>query len=65
MAKLNEVAEIIREHGKISFGDLCTKAHLAPSTLYQYWRAMRDKFHDLHYEGGIFYVVTEKHHRMP
>jgi len=64
-AKFNEVAEIIRKHGKIKFGDLCAEAHLAPSTLYQYWRAMRDRYKDLHYEAGVFFVVRERHHRLP
>jgi len=56
MAKLNEIAEIIRKEGVISFGELCVKAHLAPSTLYQYWRSMRDLFSDLDYEAGHFFV---------
>ncbi|RLC85630.1 MAG: hypothetical protein DRJ03_11170 [Chloroflexi bacterium] len=56
MAKLNEIAEIIRREGKISFGKLCVKAHIAPPTLYNYWRAMRDLFNDIDYEGGIFFV---------
>lgn len=65
MAKYNEVADVIRKHGKISFGELSVTCHLAPSTVHEYWRAMKTLFKDLEYSGGYFYVKTEKHHRMP
>lgn len=64
-AKFTEIADIIRKHGKISFGRLTVEAHLAPSTLHQYWKAMRDIFDDLKYEGGVFMSTREKHHRLP
>lgn len=65
MAKYTEVANIIRKHGSIKFGLLSVEAHLAPSTLHEYWRAMRDIFEDLEYSGGVFYAHPERHHRMP
>jgi len=65
MAKYTEVADIIRKHGSIKFGELSVEAHLAPSTLHEYWRAMRDIFDDLSYSGGVFYAEEEVHHRMP
>lgn len=65
MAKYTEIADIIREHGKISFGRLTVLCHIAPSTLHGYWKAMRDLFPDLKYEGGVFMSTKEKHHRMP
>ena len=60
MAKYTEVANIIRKHGRISFGELSVAAHLAPSTIHEYWRAMRTLFKDLEYSGGYFFVKDPK-----
>lgn len=65
MVKFTEIAEIIRSAKSISFGHLCARAHIAPSTLYGYWRSMKTLFEDLRFERGVFYVIYEKHHRMP
>lgn len=46
-------------------GKLSIEIHKAPSTVYEYWRFMRDLFPDLDYEAGVFFVKEEKHHRLP
>jgi len=65
MAKMTEIADIIRKAKKIPFGRVCVQAHIAPSTLYQWWRAVETEFQDITYERGVFMVKEEKHHRMP
>jgi len=65
MAKMTEIADIIRKAKKIPFGRVCVQAHIAPSTLYQWWRAVETEFLDITYERGVFMVKEEKHHRMP
>lgn len=65
MAKMTEIADIIRNAKRISFGRVCVQAHIAPSTLYQWWRAVETEFRDIAYERGVFFVKEEKHHRMP
>jgi len=65
MAKMTEIAEIIRKEKRVPFGRVCVLAHIAPSTLYQWWRAVETEFVDIVYEGGVFIVREERHHRMP
>lgn len=65
MAKLTEIVETIRKHKRIRYGKLLVEMHLAPSTLYGYVRAIKDLFPDVRYEHGEFYVVEERHRRMP
>lgn len=62
MAKTNELADIIRKHKKISFGQLCVEGHIAPSTLYNYKRILTDgdTFKDIIYEKGKFTVKKKE-----
>lgn len=65
MATINELAGFIRSNAPVSFGVLCTKKHIAPSTLYGYIKIMLDVCTDITYQRGVFYVIVEKHHRQP
>jgi len=65
MATVMELASFIRKHEPVRFGVVCTKKHIAPSTLYGYIKIMLDVCLDIKYENGVFYVEREKHHRMP
>jgi hypothetical protein len=56
MAKANRLVSIIREAQRISFGELCEKGHLAPSTLYNYRKIILAKFSDIEYRGDEFRV---------
>jgi len=57
MSKVNELADIIRKHGKISFESLCTEGHIAPSTLYAYKKLILEKCGDITFKDGFFKVV--------
>jgi len=57
MASVNELAAFIRENAPVSFGEVCVKKHIAPSTLYNYMRILKDMVRDIKYENGIFYVT--------
>jgi len=63
MATINELAAFIRKNAPVKFGVVCTKKHIAPSTLYGYVKIMLDVCDDIHYDNGLFTV--EKHHRLP
>jgi len=58
MAKVNKLANIIREAKVIKFGDLCVKGHIAPSTLYSYKKIIEARFKDIVFDGEAFRVVT-------
>jgi len=65
MATVSELASYIRANAPVKFGEVCTKKHIAPSTLYGYSKIMLDVCNDITYENGVFHVKKEKHHRMP
>lgn len=65
MATINELAGFIRSNAPVRFGVICTKKHIAPSTLYGYIKILLDVCTDITYENGVFNVIVEKHHRMP
>jgi hypothetical protein len=62
-ATINELAEYIRQHAPIKFGELCMVKKIAPSTLYGYIGILLDTHKDIIYEHRTFTV--ELHHRMP
>lgn len=53
-ARLNQMAEIIREKKAVPMGELCLIMNLAPATMYQYARLMKNVFLDIKFENGIF-----------
>lgn len=62
-ASINELAGYIREKGEVSFGQVCLKMHIGPSTLYGWKRILLDTCPDIEFSHGKFH--TERHHRMP
>lgn len=62
-ASVNELATYIRKEGPVTFGQLCMKMHVAPSTLYGWKKILLDMCPDIRYSHGKFDV--ERHHRMP
>jgi len=42
MARLNQMARIIREKKAVPLGELCLQMNLGPATMYQYARAMKN-----------------------
>ena len=57
MARLNRIAQIVREKKAVPIGELCLQMNMAPSTMYQYARIMRNVFLDIKLENGIFQVT--------
>jgi len=62
-ATINELADYIRKHAPVKFGELAMAKKIAPSTLYGYTGILLDTHKDIIYEHRTFTV--EKHHRMP
>jgi hypothetical protein len=62
-ASINELARFIRKTAPVTFGEVCLKMHVAPSTLYGWKKILLDTCSDIHFSNGTFNV--EKHHRMP
>jgi len=62
MKKASALAEIIREHKAITFGELSVKGDIAPSTLYNYTKIILSHFKDIKYENGVFSVVAVETH---
>lgn len=58
--RLNQMAKIIREKKAVSFGELCLIMDMAPSTLYNYARMLRNVFLDIKFEGGVFESVWDE-----
>jgi len=57
MARLNQMARLIREKKAVPIGELCLQMNLAPSTVYQYARLMKNVFLDIKFENGVFQVT--------
>ena len=55
--RLNQMARIIREKKAVPFGELCLHLNLAPSTVYQYARLLKNVYLDIKFEDGIFSTV--------
>jgi len=55
--RLNQMARIIREKKAVPFGELCLIMNLAPATLYQYARLMKNVYLDIKFENGVFESV--------
>jgi hypothetical protein len=53
-ASINELAQFIRENKAVTFGELCLKMHISPSTLYGWKRILIDTCPDIHYSHGKF-----------
>jgi len=56
MSKTQKLVDIIRTHGKISFGELCSEGRIAPSTLYAYKKVILAKFQDIEFDRDNFKV---------
>jgi len=57
MATVNELAEYIREHAPIKFGEVAAAKKIAPSTLYGYVGILLDTHKDIVYEHRTFTVI--------
>ncbi len=57
MAKANQLANLIRERGEISFGEACIQLGIHGSTLYQRIKYLEARFPDIKYDHGIFSVM--------
>ena len=57
VARLNKIAEIIREKKAVPFGELCVQIGIAPSTMYGYIRVMKNLFLDIKFEDGLFTAI--------
>lgn len=56
MSKAQTLVDIIRKRKVISFGELCSEGHIAPSTLYSYKKIILAKFPDIEFDGQNFKV---------
>lgn len=56
-ARLNQMARIIREKKAVPFGELCLQMNLAPATMYQYARLLKNVYLDIKFENGVFESV--------
>jgi len=54
MARVNRMAQIIREKKAIRFGELCAQMGLAPATMYGYIQILTSIFLDISYKDGLF-----------
>jgi hypothetical protein len=54
------MARIIREKRAVPIGELCMQLNLAPSTVYQYARLMRNVYFDIKFENGVFTTVWDE-----
>jgi len=54
------MAGIIREKKAVPMGELCIILNLAPSTVYQYARLMKNVYFDIKFENGTFYTVWDE-----
>jgi len=63
--RLNQMAKIIREKRVVSFGELCLIMDLAPSTVYNYARMLRNVFLDIKFEDGVFESVWDEKMEQP
>ena len=55
--RLNQMASIIREKKAVPLGELCMQMNLAPATIYQYARLLKNVFLDIKFEDGVFFVT--------
>ena len=55
--RLNRMARIIREKKAVPFGEMCLHLDLAPSTVYQYARLLKNVYLDIKFEDGVFYTI--------
>jgi len=60
MARLNQMARIIRERKAVPFGELCMMMNLAPATMYQYARLMKNVYLDIKFENGVFSALADE-----
>jgi len=60
MSRLNQMARIIREKKAVPMGELCMQMNLAPSTIYQYTRLMKNVYLDIKFENGVFTTVWDE-----
>jgi len=60
MARLNKMAEIIRERRIVAFGEFCANLQIAPSTMYGYIRALKNMYVDIAYEKGFFMSTADR-----
>ena len=58
--RLNRMARIIREKKAVPFGEMCLHLDLAPSTVYQYARLMKNVYLDIRFEDGLFYTIQDQ-----
>jgi predicted DNA-binding transcriptional regulator YafY len=56
-ARLNQMARIIREKKAVPMGELCLMMNLAPATIYQYARLLKNVYLDIKFENGVFESV--------
>jgi predicted DNA-binding transcriptional regulator YafY len=56
-ARLNQMARIIREKKAVPMGELCLIMNLAPATIYQYARLLKNVYLDIRFENGVFQSV--------
>jgi len=54
------MAGIIRDKKAVPMGELCLEMNLAPSTIYQYARLMKNVYLDIKFENGMFSVVWDE-----
>jgi predicted DNA-binding transcriptional regulator YafY len=60
MSRLNQMARIIREKKAVPMGELCMQMNLAPSTIYQYARLMKNVFLDITFENSVFSTTWDE-----
>jgi predicted DNA-binding transcriptional regulator YafY len=60
MVRMNQMARIIREKKAVPFGELCMMMNLAPATMYQYARLMKNVFLDIKFENGVFSSTADE-----
>jgi len=58
--RLNQMARIVREKRAVTMAELCMTMDLAPSTLYNYARLMKDIFLDIKFENGVFSTIWDE-----
>ena len=60
VARLNKIAEIIREKKAVPFGEPCVQIGIAPSTMYGYIRVMKNLFLDIKFQDGLFTTIGKQ-----
>jgi len=58
--RLNRMVAWIRREKAVPFGEMCLRLDLAPSTVYQYARTLKNVYLDIKFENGLFYTVQDE-----